>query len=56
MQLPASAVFSAGGISILQRGSLAVASVGVGTRMQASGVDYLTGGNQWGTAQTTEYK
>lgn len=52
----ASARIQAGATSILIRGSLAIASVGVGTRLSASGVDYLTAGNQWGVAQTVEYK
>jgi hypothetical protein len=51
-QLPASAKFG----PITMRGSLAVASTGTGTRMQANGLDYLTAGNQWGIAQTTEYR
>jgi hypothetical protein len=55
-QLPASGRIQAGNISILQRGTLAVASVGTGVRMFADGVDYLTGGNQWGIATSTEYK
>jgi hypothetical protein len=55
-QLPASAKIAAGPISITMRGSLAVASTGTGTRMQASGVDYLTAGNQWGVAQSAEYR
>ncbi len=55
-QLPASERITAGTFSFLQRGSLAVASVGTGVRMFADGVDYLTGGNQWGIAQSTEYK
>jgi uncharacterized protein (TIGR03437 family) len=55
-QLPASARLTAGGINLLQRGSLAIASVGVGARFTASGIDYLTAGNQWGIAQSTEYK
>ena len=52
----ASPRISAGSISILLRGSLAIASVGTGTRMTASGIDYLTAGNQWGVAQSVEYK
>lgn len=52
MQLPAST--SIGPISL--PGTLAVASVGVGTRMQASGMDYLTAGSQWGVAQSTTYR
>ncbi len=52
----ASQRISAGAVSILLRGSLAIASVGTGTRMTATGMDYLTGGNQWGVAQTVEYK
>ena len=32
----------------LFRGSLAIASSGVGARFTASGVDYFTRGNQWG--------
>lgn len=55
-QLPASSRISAGPVSILQRGTLAVASVGTGARLSASGVDYLTIGNQWGIGQSTEYK
>ena len=55
-QLPASSRIDAGPISLVQRGSLAVGSTGTGLRMFASGVDYLTGGNQWGIAQSTEYK
>ncbi|MEZ5364770.1 MAG: hypothetical protein R2748_21140 [Bryobacterales bacterium] len=55
-QLPASGRISAGTISILQRGTLGVASVGTGVRMFADGIDYLTGGNQWGTGTTPEYK
>jgi hypothetical protein len=55
-QLPASAKIAAGPISITMRGSLAVASTGTGTRLQANGLDYLTAGNQWGIAQTTEYR
>lgn len=47
---------SAGAVSILIRGSLAIASVGTGARLTATGVDYLTAGNQWGVAQTVEYK
>ncbi|MEO8371974.1 MAG: hypothetical protein ABI806_22510 [Candidatus Solibacter sp.] len=52
----ASPRITAGTVSILLRGSLAIASVGTGTRLQATGIDYLTAGNQWGVAQTTEYK
>lgn len=52
----ASSRITAGSVSILIRGSLAIASVGIGTRMTASGIDYLTAGNQWGVAQTVEYK
>ena len=55
-QLPASGRIPAGSVSLLQRGTLAIASVGKGARMQATGVDYLTAGNQWGVAQTTEFK
>jgi len=55
-QMLASSRIAAGGISILIRGSLAIASVGTGTRMTATGIDYLTAGNQWGVAQTVEYK
>jgi hypothetical protein len=55
-QLPASSRITAGAISLLQRGTLAIASVGVGVRLTASGMDYLTAGNQWGVAQSTEYK
>jgi hypothetical protein len=55
-QLPASGRISAGPVSFVLRGSLAVASVGTGVRMFASGVDYLTGGSQWGIAQSAEYK
>jgi hypothetical protein len=55
-QLPASGRITAGTISLLQRGTLAIASVGVGTRMLATGIDYLTAGNQWGVAQSAEYK
>jgi hypothetical protein len=55
-QLPASSRIDAGGFSFVMRGSLAIASTGTGVRMFASGVDYLTAGNQWGIAQSTEYK
>ena len=55
-QLPASGRITAGAISLLQRGTLAIASVGVGTRLRATGIDYLTAGNQWGVAQSAEYK
>lgn len=55
-QLPASGRITAGTFSLLQRGTLAIASVGTGTRMTAAGIDYLTAGNQWGVAQSAEYK
>ena len=55
-RMQASPRLNAGGISILLRGSLAIASVGTGTRLTASGVDYFTADNQWGVAQTVEYK
>jgi uncharacterized protein (TIGR03437 family) len=55
-QLPASPRISAGTVSILLRGTLAIASVGTGARVTASGVDYFTLGNQWGIAQSAEYK
>lgn len=55
-QLPASGRITAGTISLLQRGTLAIASVGTGTRLRATGIDYLTAGNQWGVAQSAEYK
>jgi len=53
--LPSSRI-SAGTITILVRGTLAIASVGKGVRMTATGIDYLTAGNQWGVAQSVEYK
>ena len=55
-QIPASGRLQAGNLSILQRGSLALASVGTGVRMFADGIDYLTGGNQWGIATSAEYR
>jgi hypothetical protein len=55
-QLPASTRTQAGTASVLNRGTLAIASVGTGTRMRATGIDYLTAGNQWGVAQSAEYK
>jgi len=55
-QLPASGRITAGTFSMLQRGTLAIASVGTGARLSATGVDYLTAGNQWGVAQSAEYK
>jgi len=55
-QLPASGRLTAGNLNLLQRGTLAIGSVGAGVRMTATGVDYLTAGNQWGVAQSAEYK
>lgn len=55
-RLPASGRIQAGSFSILQRGTLGVASVGTGVRMFADGIDYLTGGNQWGIGTTPEYR
>ncbi|MCC6538824.1 MAG: hypothetical protein IT162_14815, partial [Bryobacterales bacterium] len=55
-QLPASARITAGTVTLLQRGTLAVASVGKGVRLRATGIDYLTAGNQWGIAQSAEYR
>ncbi|HYP05811.1 MAG TPA: hypothetical protein VER03_06210 [Bryobacteraceae bacterium] len=55
-QLPPSGRTAAGSVSFLIRGSLAIASVGKGARVTATGIDYLTLGNQWGIAQSTEYK
>lgn len=55
-RMQASGRIQAGTTSILLRGSLAIASVGVGTRMTASGLDYLVASYSWGVAQTVEYK
>lgn len=55
-QLPASSRITAGAVSIVQRGTLAIASVGAGMRLRATGIDYLTIGNQWGVAQSAEYR
>lgn len=55
-QLPPSSRITAGTVSILIRGTLAIASVGTGARVTATGIDYLTLGNQWGVAQSAEYK
>jgi hypothetical protein len=55
-QIPASGRLQAGNFSLLMRGTLAIASTGTGVRMFADGVDYLTGGNQWGIATSTEYR
>jgi hypothetical protein len=52
----ASSRLTAGATTILLRGTLAIGSVGKGVRLQATGIDYLSAGNQWGIAQTVEYK
>ena len=44
------------GLTLTQRGSLALATVGKGTRIQATGLDYGTLGSQVGVAQATLWK
>ncbi len=55
-QLPASPVFSGGGISILQRGTLSISSDGKATRLDVDGLDYFNIANSWGVSQSTQYK
>jgi uncharacterized protein (TIGR03437 family) len=57
LTLPATQTISpAPGVSLLQRGSLALATVGRGARIQASGLDYGTLGSQFGVAQSTQWR
>lgn len=43
-------------LSLLQRGTLAIATVGRGTRIRPTGLDYGTLGSQIGIAQSTVYR
>jgi len=57
LTLPASqSLMVAPGTTILQRGSLALATVGRGVRIQATGLDYGTLGSQFGVAQSTQWR
>jgi hypothetical protein len=57
LTMPASQTLTpAPGVTLLQRGSLALATVGRGTRVQASGLDYGTLGSQFGIAQSTQWR
>jgi hypothetical protein len=56
-QLPASQVTTAGGVSIITRGSFAVTASGKGARFTSpSGVDILTANNSWVWTFTPQYQ
>lgn len=55
-QLPPSSVISAGGFSIVTRGTLAVGLSGNGVRVNASGLDYLTISDNTLTSITPQYQ
>jgi uncharacterized protein (TIGR03437 family) len=55
-QLPASATFSGAGLNVLLRGSFSVTGFGKGTRITASGMDYLVANNSWTWTVTTDYR
>lgn len=57
LTLPSSQTLTpAPGLTLLQRGTLALATVGRGMRIKATGLDYGTLGSQIGIAQSTQWR